>query len=87
MKAVGRVAVWTAFLLLVLAAISWAGIVLVAAYYFLVPAIALTVLIGFVAILSRAQRKPLHISSQQNIPARSRPNRVRRARSRRDRVS
>lgn len=57
MKAVRRFAVWTAITLLVLAAISWAGIVLVAPSYFLVPAIALTLMIAFVTIVVGAQKK------------------------------
>jgi hypothetical protein len=56
MKAVRRTALWTAFLLLVLATISWAGIVLVAPYYFLLPGIALAIVIGFVTIVARAAR-------------------------------
>jgi hypothetical protein len=57
MRAVGRVAVWVLVVLLVLATFSWAGIMLVAPYLFLIPAVALVVLIGFLAILVGCERR------------------------------
>jgi hypothetical protein len=57
MKALGRLAVWVAVILLALAAISWAGLVLIAPYFFLVPAIAIVILIGYVTILTASQKK------------------------------
>jgi hypothetical protein len=38
MRSFGRIAIWIAFLMLVLAGTSWAGMLLVAPRYFLVPA-------------------------------------------------
>lgn len=63
MRVVGRVACWTAVILLVLAAISWAGIMVVAPHYFLVPAIALALLIGFLAIVVGSHKKSVARSS------------------------
>ena len=57
MKAVRRIAVTIAMVLLVLAAMSWAGLVLVAPYFFLLPAIALSLVIAFVMVLAASQRK------------------------------
>jgi hypothetical protein len=54
MRAVGRVAGWTAFLLLVLSVMAWGGVVPVTPYYFLLPGIALSLLIAFVSIVSSA---------------------------------
>jgi hypothetical protein len=63
-------ALWTAFLLLALSTISWAGIVLVAPYYFLVPGIALLILIGFVTIVAGSQNKQfIHLDVGETIPA------------------
>ena len=70
MRAVRRMAVWTAFLLMALATISWAGIVLVAPYYFLVPGIALSILIGFVTIVAGSQKKArVQIGASQPVSA------------------
>jgi hypothetical protein len=58
MKAVKRIAIWTAVLLLVLAGAAWAGVVLIEPYYFLVPGIALTILIAYVTVVAGPQKKP-----------------------------
>jgi hypothetical protein len=39
MRTLGRVGILIAFLLLVLAGTSWAGLILAAPYYFLIPAV------------------------------------------------
>jgi hypothetical protein len=57
MKAVRRIAVWTAVLLLMLAVMSWAGLVLVAPYFFLVPGIALSLMIAFVMIVAASHKR------------------------------
>jgi hypothetical protein len=57
MKAVGRVGIWTAVLLLVLAAMSWAGFVSASPDYFIVSAAALVILIGFLAIVVGSLKK------------------------------
>lgn len=57
MRALKRFAIWLDLVLLVLAAISWAGLLVIAPYYFLVPAISLVLLIGFVTILAGANKK------------------------------
>ncbi len=67
MRALRRVAIWIDMLLLTLAAFSWAGILVVAPYYFLVPAISLVIVIGFVTILASAEKKAT-IKSQANGP-------------------
>ena len=70
MKAVRRMAVWTVFLLMALATISWAGIVLVAPYYFLLPGIALSILIGFVTIVAGSRKNArVHVGASQAVPA------------------
>ena len=47
MRTLGRAGIWIAFLLLVLAGTSWAGLILAAPHYFLIPAA--VILVGVVA--------------------------------------
>lgn len=57
MKTLGRIGIWMAFLLLVLAGTSWAGLLFVTPLFFLVPAF---IIFGIVAIVSMIPRADQH---------------------------
>jgi hypothetical protein len=54
MKFLGRIGIWTAFLLLVLAGTSWAGLMFVSPLFFLVPAVVIFGIVAFVSMFPRA---------------------------------
>jgi hypothetical protein len=56
MRTLGRVGVLIAFLLLVLAGTSWAGLMLAAPYYFLVPAVVILAVVVLATMVPRHRK-------------------------------
>jgi hypothetical protein len=55
MNSLGRIGIWIAFLLLVLAGTSWAGLMFVSPLFFLVPAFVIFGLVAIMTMLPRAR--------------------------------